>query len=930
MRLRQLFILLACALLAGCSTTKNTGVTRTYHGMKVIHNVYFNGRIAYEEGMQAIDKANEDDFSEVLPLYPISNPKAQQAGASQMDKSIEKCRKCIKLHSIHAKPKRNSRKMSDPQYRAWLQRKEFNNQMYRAWMMLGQSEFHKGDFLGSVGTFSYISRLYDYDKDIVAQCQLWTARAYAEMGWIYEAEDMLKRVQPDNLKRKNQPFYSAVSADIMLKGGHYREAVPFVQIARKDEKRKGLRPRFEFVLGQLYQIEGQRDAARAAYKRVMRLQPAHELMFNSTLRYHELAGDTLKTMRSLRRMAKLDKNKDLLDQIYGTMGNLYLNNGDTARAVAMYELAAENSTRSGSAKAAVLLQAADLHYSRREYEAASPCYKEAVQIISSDDERYPLAANRAETLDLLVQDLATIRLQDSLQVLSKLPEDEQLAAAERVVEQLIAQEKADSVKAAEAARAEELVRGPASVNTDALFGGPKDNSWYFYNANLLKKGRQDFRQKWGNRALEDNWRRMSKSGAATASAELPVEQQADETAENEAVAAADSVAAAEPVTDVHNPEYYLQQIPKTEADLAASDSLIADALCDLVYLYKEKIGEQQLSDEAFEELVRRFPQDKRLPDLYYMQYLNALRNEDGRAEDYRRELMRRFPDSRQAQIVADPDYFKSLQATAIAQDSLYAAAYTAYKRGDYKTVKADKLYAEQNYPLSQLMPRFLFLNAVATARTEGQPAFVASLQDMVERYPEHELSAMAKNMLAMMGEGMQSKKGGAMGTLQDKREQKEEGDEEKEADKQFSAERQESSYVLIIMPADAEQLNNMMYEVALFNFSQFLIKDFDIQSVANFSAHESALQLSGFDSLDEAEWYISLLEKDVNMSMLLKQSGAQVVAITAPNYRLLGERSIDDYKLFMQQKPGQQDVQKQKPAAKKKQGQTKKQPKKKK
>ena len=930
MKLRLLFILPFAVLLAGCSTTKNTGATRAYHGMKVIHNVYFNGRIAFDEGMQAIDKANEDDFSEVLPLYPISNPKAQHAGASQMDKSIEKSRKCIKLHSIHAKPKRNSRKMSDPQYKAWLQRKEFNNQMYRAWLMLGQSEFHKGDFLGSVGTFSYISRLYEHDKDIVAQCQLWTARAYAEMGWIYEAEDMLRRVQPDNLKRKNQPFYSAVSADILLKGGHYREAVPFVQIARKEEKRKGLKPRFEFVLGQLYQINGQRDAARAAYKRVMRLQPAHDLMFNSTLRYYELAGDTLKTMRSLRRMAKLDKNKDVLDQIYGTMGNLYLNNGDTARAIAMYEEAAEKSTKNGSAKAAVLLQAADLHYSRREYEAASPCYKEAVQIIQSDDERYPLAANRAETLDLLVQNLNTIRLQDSLQALSKLPEEEQIAAAQRVVDRLIEQEKADSVKAAEAARAEELDRGPASVNTDALFGGQKDNSWYFYNANLLKKGKQTFRQKWGNRALEDNWRRTSKSGAATVSSDVQAEQQTGETAENEGGAATDSVAAAEPVTDIHKAEYYLQQIPKTEADMAASDSLIAGALNDLIYLYREKIGEQQLSDEAFEELVRRFPQDKRLPDLYYMQYLNALRKEDGRAEDYRRELMRRFPDSRQAQIVADPNYLKSLQATAAAQDSLYAATYNYYKRGEYKPVKANKVYAEQNYPLSPLMPRFLFLNAVATARTEGQKAFVADLQDMVERYPEHELSAMAKNMLAMMGEGMESKKGGAMGTLQDKRGQTEEENEEKKDEKQFSAERQEQSYVLIIIPADADKLNNLLYETALFNFSQFLIKDFDIQSVGAFTAQESALQISGFDSLDEAEWYIQLLEKDVNMSQLLKELRAQVVGITTPNYQLLGVHPIEEYKLFMQQKPDKQDKQAKKPAAKKKTGQAKKQAKKKK
>ena len=901
MKYLKLLILPLVLLVVSCSTTKNTSATRAYHGMKVVHNVYFNGRIAYDEGLQAIDKSNADDFSSVINLYPVSNPKTHQAAASQMDKSIEKSRKCIKLHSIHAKPKRDSRKMSDPQYKEWLQHKEFNAQMYRAWMMLGQSEFHKGDFLGSVGTFAYVSRLYDYDKDLVAQCQLWTARAYAEMGWIYEAEDMLHRVKPDDLKRKHQPLYSAVSADVLLKGRHYKEAVPFVKIARKDEKRKGFRPRFEFVLGQLYQLDGQKDAARDAYKRVMRMQPAHDLMFNASLRYYELAGDTLKTMRSLRRMAKLDKNKDVIDQIYGTMGNLYLHNGDTAQALNHYALAAEKSTKNGSSKAAVLLKAAELNYERKDYEAASPCYKEAVQIISNDDERYPLASRRAETLDMLVQDLNTIRLQDSLQHLATLPEEEQLAAAQRVVDALIAAEAADSIKAAEAAREKELDSGPVGVNTDKLFGGPKDNSWYFYNTNLMKNGQQEFRTRWGNRALEDNWRRLSKSGSSASvfeqTADTASAEEDSASAEEGDTPAKDSTAV-EPVTDIHKPEYYLQQIPKTDEDIAASNQLIADALNDLIYIYREKIGEQQLSDEAFEELVRRFPDDKRLPDLYYMQYLNALRHEDPLAEDYRQELMRRFPDSRQAQIVSDPAYMQSLRSMAVAQDSLYAATYESYKSGDYKSVKAGKLYAEQNYPLTPLMPRFLFLNAVAAARTEGQTAFIAALQDMVERYPEHELSAMAKNMLAMMGQGMESQKGGAMGTLQDKRGQTEEQDGSEE-EKRFSAERQESSEVLVVIPADAEQLNNLLFEVAVFNFSQFLIKDFDIQAVATFTKTESALQISGFDSMDEAEWYISILQEDMNVSMLLKQLEATVLPITAANHQLLGTHSLDEYKQFL-------------------------------
>ena len=168
---------------SGCSTQKNTAATRSFHQTKVKYNIFYNGNIAFEEGQQATIKSHEDDFTTVIPLYPVSDHKAAEASTSQMDKMIEKCRKCIKLHSIKAKPKPDPKKRQDPKYKKWLEQEEFNNQMDKVWIRLGESEFSKGDFLGSIGTFNYIIKHYDYDPDVVAQSQLWMARAYAEMGW---------------------------------------------------------------------------------------------------------------------------------------------------------------------------------------------------------------------------------------------------------------------------------------------------------------------------------------------------------------------------------------------------------------------------------------------------------------------------------------------------------------------------------------------------------------------------------------------------------------------------------------------------------------------------------------------------------------------------------------------------------------------------
>lgn len=218
------------ATMLSCSTQKNTWATRSFHQMKTRYNIHYNGEIAYQEGLQTIRESHFDNYSALLPLYPVSDHEAAQSATSYMDRTIEKCRKCIKLHSIKARPKINHKKRKDPKYKAWLEQEEFNNQMVKAWLLLGQAEFHKGDFLGSISTFNYIARHYAYDVEVVAICQLWSARAYAEMGWLYEAEDVLSKVQQENISQKNASLYAAVSADIMLKTERYKEAIPFIKI----------------------------------------------------------------------------------------------------------------------------------------------------------------------------------------------------------------------------------------------------------------------------------------------------------------------------------------------------------------------------------------------------------------------------------------------------------------------------------------------------------------------------------------------------------------------------------------------------------------------------------------------------------------------------------------------------------------------------
>ena len=896
MKRHIIYILLLCAyatMHTACSTQKNTWASRSFHQTKTKYNIYYNGNISFAEGEDAIREANEDDYSTILNLYPVSNHEAAKAATSQMDRTIEKCRKCIKLHSIKARPKVNQEKRrKDPEYKAWLEQEEFNNQMGKAWLLLGKAEFHKGDFLGSISTFNYIARHYAYDKDIVAQCELWSARAYAELGWLYEAEDVLRKVQVDHLSKNSAPLYSAVSADILLKTKQYDAAIPFVKIAVKNEDRKGNRPRFYYVLGQLYQMQGDKSAARNAYKRVLDLQPDNEMEFNARLQQSQLEDDIQKSINILQKMAQLDKHKDRLDQIYGTIGDIYLEHEDTTKALEYYEKGIESSTENGINKAVVLVNAGDIYYKQRDYVKASPCYKEATQILSVENEQYARIQRRSETLDELVVEHNIVVLQDSLQRLAALSEEEQLKVVEKIIADLIQAEKDEAERLAQAERAAENDNGPRSVNTQNMLGGGGSGAWYFYNPQLMRSGKQTFRTQWGNRILEDNWRRLSK--ASTSSSFMATEEEIPE----DSIANEETISKAEQTAEIddHKPAFYLQQIPKTAEDIERSNQQIADALYNMVYIYRDRVGDQALSDATFQEYCRRFPTNERLVELYYMQYLTALKNQNNAdAEQYRKAIIQQFPESKEATIVSQPDYFERLKKMSAEQDSLYENTYYNYQNNNFAAVKANKQYAEEHYPLTPLMPRFLFLNAIAVAKTEGQEAFTQELQDMVTRYPDNELTAMAKDMIALMGQGAESQ--ASIGTsLQDRRTvETTENIEEGDSVLAFSTETNMASIVLMIVPNNEKILNTLLYQVALYNFSQFMIKDFDLKQIPLFSQGQSALQVSGFDTLEEAKWYQKMLQKNNEFMNWLNSNQGQIIPITEENATKLGALSIEEY-----------------------------------
>lgn len=858
--------------------------------MNTRFNVYFNGMISYQDGLKNIEHANVEDYSSIITMYPISKHSNATSAISNMDRTIEKCRKAIKLHSIKVKPDKNYKKSSDPKYKLYYNQQEFNPALKDAWLLLAQAEFHKADFIGSAATFAYVSRLYSSDNDMVSKCQLWIARAYGEANWMYEAEEVLSKLDQNKLNSQNIGLYASVNADLLLKKHQYKEAIPFLKLALSKEKDGYLRQRFGYLLAQLYQKTGDNKAAYDAFTTVIKSNPPFEMDFNSRIGRAQIAqGDITVVQKDLRKMAKNANNADYMDQIYYALGNTYLNHSDTVNAIKNFELSAEKSTRNGVDKAITLIKLGDLQYNRTNYVAAQPCYEGAGKIITKEHDDYVRVTKRAEMLGELVGQINIVTLQDSLQRLSLLTASQRVEVVDKLIARLLADEKAVAEKDQKKAKGDEFARlTPIGGNMP----GSAVGDWYFYNIGLMRSGESDFQKKWGKRKLEDNWRRTNKTASLFA----------DETTSASAgVNAVDTLKTKTSATnsDVKNPEFYLSQIPVTKAQIDKSNTETATALYNIGLIYKEKIEDFPLAIKAFQEFARRFPADIRVLDAYYNNYTMQSKLENqSEAQLYRNKLITEFPKSEYALMLSQPDYAKRMAAMYSEQDSIYSRTYKAYNDNKFDIVFQNVDYIKKNYPLSTLMPKFLFLNVLSIGKSNTPDKFEAALSELVSSHPQSDVSSMSKDILALMKQGQQAQTGTTGGSLIAKREQLTKVEIENLDQQKFTVDKKSRHRLMLVSSTNTANSNKLLYNIASFNFSRFMIKDFDLV-VTELDSVQSALSVTNFESYDEAEWYSKTLTTDALLTQLLNDLNIRKIIISEANFALLRTgSSLSDYLVF--------------------------------
>ena len=891
---KLIYIFVMLLIITGCSTQKNTGASRAYHQMCTDYNVGFNAKNSYIEGQKAIDKGAKDDFTQLIEMYPISYKENQTVASSQMDRTIEKCRKAIKKHSITKKPERNKKKWKEPKYQYFYNQEEFVKGVKESWILLGKAELHKGDFLGAASTFGYIQRHYPSDLEIACEARIWQARAYGEMDWMYEAWQVFDQIKENDVVKRLNQDYAEVKAFLLLKENNYKEAIPYLQLAAKKENNKYLSSRFNYLLGQLYLEQNQRDKATDCFKLAVRQSQTYPMEFNARLMMLQCNDEAWeKNVKKLKRMAKNSNNKDYKDQIYTVVGNIYLNHKDTAEAIEAYKLAIEESTRGGVEKAAVLVTLGDLYYSQKEYIDAHPCYQEASGILNAEHPDYKRVSKLGEALGELAVNYNTVELQDSLQHLATLSEEEQLKIVEKIIEEVKREEEeaARLAKEAETKGFEESTRPSMAMPT---LGGSQD--WYFYNQQLKTQGAQQFKQKWGKRVLEDNWRRANKvSTAPDMNEELGMGN--EELDEDGNPIVSDEQKEDDGVPAHHKPEYYLSQIPKDSADIAASNVAIADALYAMAGIYDEKLNDYPMSLETYQEFQRRFAKDERELEGYYSSYrvCGKLDDKEGH-EAYRQKIVAEYPESKYAAVLSQPDYLERTKEMLAMQDSLYADTYEAYSKGEFNRVFANYDNMAKNYSMSSLMPKFAFLNALSIGKTQPEEPFYQALTELVEKYPQSDVTPMCKDILALMSQGREAQQGSTHGSILEKREElaQEEMVDEELKNATFSTEKKTAHYLLLIPRNENVNLNSLLYDLAAFNFTKFMVKDYDLNKRTSAGLTYICV---GTESYEETEWYERTMLAEPTLQGRITLDQVDRIIISEENLKLIEQgKTWEEYK----------------------------------
>jgi len=871
-------LIFICGLVS-CSVEKNTSLSRNFHNLTSHYNVYFNGYESYKRGIENANKTIRNDYNRILDLFLYEDDAVNSAVSSDMKRAIDKATKVITFHSITAKPKVKEGNQSAKD-KEFYNKNEYNKWVDDSYMLMGKAYMYQGEFFLATETFKHVMVTFP-TEDIRYLAMIWLSRAYIMIGEEREAERILMTLaDEDALPKEYLHDYYSTRSQFYLKGEDYYPAADQLELAMeqggisKEEK-----IRYTFILAQLYEASDQNQLALEKYKRVTRYSPPYEMAFNARVSMAEVyesgESDSDDLKKLLRKMLKDSKNLEYLDQIYFALGNIAMEEGEREEAIEYYQLSVSTSVRNQYQKGYSSLTLAEIFYEDPDYILSAAYYDSAVSFLDADYPGYVGLASLSASLDNLVYNISSYELEDSVQILAALPEEQRLAVIDGIIEEVKKEEE-------EARLLEQQAMEDMAFNQSMLYsqnqsqGGQETQQgaqWYFYNLNAKSFGQPEFRMKWGDRDLEDNWRRKSKRTLTQI-----IQEEGSE---------ADTLdgGSATQVLNNKTREFYLVDIPLSDSAMKISDGRLEDALFNMGVIYKDQLLDYNEAIMAFKELISRYPETERGPSAHYYLYelSNNIQNPT-EAQYYSNQLSVLYPESHFAMLLNNPNYLQELQEEEMKVVRYYEGLYTHYQQQSYNEVidgadRAFMLYADD-----PLIPKFQYIRAMALGAVDGNEAMKVALDTLISQYPSSEEGLQAQEIIDYMFMEFPEIR---------------EADQAAEAEILYTAVDSTQEHYFLLAIHATQNVNQVSFDLLNHNLDNFNQYDLSIDLIEMTDSY-NVLVVKLFNNAEGAARYLQdIMENRETIMTELTQSQYRMMIISLDNFGTLSERKeLTPYYLF--------------------------------
>jgi tetratricopeptide (TPR) repeat protein len=850
-------------------------------------NGYYYATESIKEGEDKIRTNYKYDYDRLLPVFLMPTNETVKATFPEFDKAIKKSSTCIQRHTI-----KDKKGIEITTAGKWID----NN-----WNVIGISHFYKREFFSGVEAFEYVIRSYKSNDKYKAM--IWLARSYNEIGSPSQAEPIISLLKEDKkLSKYAKKELPAVQADYYIKRGMYKEAEESLLSALKgggnskdtksrynlvskfkNKPSKKTRARYSFILAQLYEEKKENKKAIQYYHKVIALKPNYDLVFYAKMKqarlYEVKSGNIAKLKRELFKMTRDVKNAEYLDVIYYTLGEISEKEKNETEAIVNYKLSVKNSTQNPKQKALSYLKLGEINFEQTNYSLASGYYDSTMITLPKDYKDYLVISKRKETLETLIGYIKTIQREDSLQRVAKMSDADRTRFIEKMIKK-IEKEEERKKEEAEALQNSNPNFNPNSVPNNGLptmsTGGAKGD-WYFYNQTTLSFGLNDFIKKWGNRKLEDNWRR----GQKAVSFDDPL---------NNPDSLSENISGNSTVKSPKNPtktvEYYLKGLPINDSLLKLSDKTIIDAYYNLGSTYKEELNNNKKAIATFEELNNRYGDHKYKLSTYFQLYriFESTKNKT-QSDYYKNKLLNEYPNSEYAQIIKNPKYISDKNAQKGEVELFYTDTYNEYSITNYAVAYNKCNESEVKFGKNDFAARFAFIKAMCVGKLKGADSLESALKRVQILYPKDPVTKQAQDILEVLYNLKHPSE--ATGGINPNKTDT------------FSLDLSVPHFVIVVYPDDAAIGNGFKSSLSDYNNNFYSNENYSI-STSLFGNADQITTVKTFKNAQLAVEYISNLSKDKTVfSGKIKPEMFTLMAISEDNLpRLYKKKKTSYYKPF--------------------------------